>query len=1389
MTAIHDLPPGSRPRRRRDALARLAGRLACLGLCWLGLSAQAAAQVRLYVDDVSGIEGTGGTTQFQVPIRLDGPAPAGGVTFTLAPGMGTALGNLDFVPGGRSFSIPEGATGTVAFVEIVGDSLDEADETIALAVSNITNVGIGRNFATGTIIDDDQPPTVSISPASLTLVERDTNEQLGATAQVTLDAPSGQVVQVNYTTVPGTAEEWNDFVPVSGTVTFTPGQTQRPIGTQIVSDIEPELDEQFSFVLSAPVNATLGASTSVFTIRDNEIFPQVSVDDPVVSEGDAANVDLVFTVSLDQPGKADVIVVYATVAGGSAGFQTDYADTRGSLRIPAGQTSATIAVPVLPDVLIEGDETVRFEIGYPINAQITKGTGTGTILDNDEPLLVFPDNLPTGTVGQPLQATLSASGGDAPYSFRLGGGSLPAGVSLAPDGTLSGTPTEGGNFGFNVLVEDAFANGPRTGNRNYTLVVERPDVLVPAQLPPARFGEAYDAMLPLAGTAPFTVTLSSGSLPVGMQLGADGRITGSTVQVGRFDFSASAIDSSGGTGPYADSQAYTLVVENVAPVAEDISTSVPYNAGPTTVPALSSGGRVSEFIVASQPANGVATGGPGGLRYAPNPGFSGTDSFEYQLGNEIGVSAPATMTILVEPPVIVASDGGPADAVVGQPYARTITFSGGAAPYRNLVVTGLPQGLQASLSGDDTVLVSGTPSEAGQFSLQVAVEDSSTGDGPFPGSVQLDLAVTAPGLALSPVEGSVLAARYNTAVELAFAASGGIGPYRYALSGDLPAGLAFNGDRISGTPTASGRFALRITATDEGSSGAGAPFTMGADYVLEVEAASITLSPGDLPAATAGEDYAAALTADGGVAPYAFGIVDGALPAGLVLSADGSLAGQPTQAGEFRFTVRAEDANGQRGERALVLQVDATAVTAVSRTVPVLAGVAVSVELTEGATGGPVTGATLVSLSPASAGSASVVSRNGGWFLDFNPDGAFSGDAVATFTLSSAYATSAPATITFQVQGRPDPSADPQVRALLDAQVSASRRFGEAQVGNFQQRLSQLHRGEHGGFANGLSFAAQGGDDCVAPVLASQAHAIACAMGLAPSANLGADGAGGGAAGGGDWGSWIAGSLRSGRQDGQAGELDFESDGLSLGVDRRIREDLVVGLGLGWGRDDNDVGDDGSRLDGESKALAVYASWHPGERGFLDVVLGRQSLEFDLRRYVTATGGLVSGRREGDQWFASVSAGAEFDTGSLRTTPYARLDALRTELDAYTETGDPVWALAYGPMDIKHTVISGGVRLEGFHDLGWAALSPQLRFEYQRLLEGRGEGWLRYADLPGGTAFNAVGLESDRNRFVLGLGARLATETGWIWQLELGGELDGDGQATTGLNLGVQKQF
>ncbi|REM96440.1 autotransporter domain-containing protein, partial [Mycobacterium tuberculosis] len=79
----------------------------------------------------------------------------------------------------------------------------------------------------------------------------------------------------------------------------------------------------------------------------------------------------------------------------------------------------------------------------------------------------------------------------------------------------------------------------------------------------------------------------------------------------------------------------------------------------------------------------------------------------------------------------------------------------------------------------------------------------------------------------------------------------------------------------------------------------------------------------------------------------------------------------------------------------------------------------------------------------------------------------------------------------------------------------------------------------------------------------------------------------------------------------------------------------------GYGRDRSDVGESGSRSDGQAYSMAVYASYSPGRSLFVDALLGHQLLDYTLRRYVTGDGGFVHARRNGSQWFGSLAFGAD----------------------------------------------------------------------------------------------------------------------------------------------------
>ncbi|MCX6596166.1 MAG: Ig domain-containing protein [Acidobacteria bacterium] len=134
-------------------------------------------------------------------------------------------------------------------------------------------------------------------------------------------------------------------------------------------------------------------------------------------------------------------------------------------------------------------------------------------------------------------------------------------------------------------------------------------------------------------------------------------------------------------------------------------------------------------------------------------------------------------------------------------------------------------------------------------------------------------------------------------------ASGGALPYTYTVSaGSIPAGLSLNTSTgvVSGTPSATGTFALQVTDADGTVAGTTCAFTVNA---------ALALSCPVISTGVVGVAFNQAVAASGGVAPYTYSVATGAVPAGLVLNAaTGAVSGTPSAAGSF--TIRVTDAQG-----------------------------------------------------------------------------------------------------------------------------------------------------------------------------------------------------------------------------------------------------------------------------------------------------------------------------------------------------------------------------------------------------------------------------------------------------------------------------------------------
>ena len=220
---------------------------------------------------------------------------------------------------------------------------------------------------------------------------------------VSLSRAASTDVTVDYATSDGSATTAdNDYVTTpTTTLTLPAGSTSETISVVVNNDDRVELDETVHLdVSNISSNATLGTTQAVGTIINND-FPQVSISNAEVLEGDSGSVDMVFNISMDVAGVGDIIMDYST-SDISAIVGEDYIQGNGSLAIPEGDTSAEIRISVNGDTTPEGDET--FSIGLTnlsANARFEKDTALGTIRTDELPQVsISSASIDEGNSGQ-----------------------------------------------------------------------------------------------------------------------------------------------------------------------------------------------------------------------------------------------------------------------------------------------------------------------------------------------------------------------------------------------------------------------------------------------------------------------------------------------------------------------------------------------------------------------------------------------------------------------------------------------------------------------------------------------------------------------------------------------------------------------------------------------------------------------------------------------------------------------------------------------------------------------------------------------------------------------------------------------------------------------------
>ncbi|MEO8369220.1 MAG: putative Ig domain-containing protein [Candidatus Solibacter sp.] len=415
------------------------------------------------------------------------------------------------------------------------------------------------------------------------------------------------------------------------------------------------------------------------------------------------------------------------------------------------------------------------------------------------PVTVTPSaGLPNGTVGVAYSGSVSATGGAGPYTFSLGGGSVPDGLSFSSAGFVTGTPKTPGRFTFVVVATDA--NGV-TGSRDSSITIQPAPLIItgPTQTDPTVVGTPTTITFTgTGGVGPYRFTPCSAP-PPGLTF-SGGVLSGTPTTAGTFTFCLVIADSTGATVTKTN----TLTITDTPPKVTLGGTLADAKVGVAYSAQITAGGG-------SGPYTYSGAGLPDGLTLSSSGAISGTPStdgafsFTASVTDSKAATASTTFSIKIAPADIVILTALLPDGVVGTPYSATLSASGGNKSY-TWTISGLPDGLTATAAG----VISGTPATAGKSTVTVNVQDS-TGTA---SARRTTLILTILPATLVIGTGTPPNGTAGTAYSFAIQVSGGTAPFTYSATG-LPAGLTISAAGvISGTPTAPGTSNIVVTVKD-----------------------------------------------------------------------------------------------------------------------------------------------------------------------------------------------------------------------------------------------------------------------------------------------------------------------------------------------------------------------------------------------------------------------------------------------------------------------------------------------------------------------------------------------------------------------------------------------
>ncbi len=282
------------------------------------------------------------------------------------------------------------------------------------------------------------------------------------------------------------------------------------------------------------------------------------------------------------------------------------------------------------------------------------------------------------------------------------------------------------------------------------------------------------------------------------------------------------------------------------------------------------------------------------------------------------------------------------------------------------------------------------------------------------------------------------------------------------------------------------------------------------------------------------------------------------------------------------------------------------------------------------------------------------------------------------------------------------------------------------------------------------------------------------------------------------WGFFINGKYSAGDYtyaDGSEEGFDFDTNGITAGIDYRLNNKAIIGLAFGYSSFDSIV-DTSSTMQSSATTYSVYGSYNFTDNFYLDARLSHSNPDFEQQRFIDfSMGGSVTdltanGETDGYQDSYILSAGYQFNSNNgWMFTPSISTEYSKTAIDAFVETGANAFNVGFSEQNFKTKRYTLALQTSKSISLSHGVIIPSLNYVFINEDQNTDAILMRISGMPSGEFFEHGVNFNDDNYSTAQLGLTYVASNGKQAYIQYSKAFGWQGFDRYSINLGLRFEF